>query len=137
MENRSPLRGTPITPVLGDLFQAGLLAILLDPVALLVLLVLLLHGAPGNAVGAVLLAVLILCGVEGLLVDLLGSLGQVVLDAVWQLSDLLVGHRVLLGGSPISRRSSPSSPSRRLRRLPGALVASLQAEFHRFVTVAW
>jgi hypothetical protein len=47
-------------------------AILLNPVALLVLLVLLLHGAPGDAVGAVLLAVLLLGGVEGLLVDLLG-----------------------------------------------------------------
>jgi hypothetical protein len=32
--------------------------------------------------GAVLLAVLLLCGVEGLLVDLLGVLGQVVLHVV-------------------------------------------------------
>src|SRR5215213_1747987 len=66
--------------------------IALYPVALLVLLVLLLHGAPGYPVGAVLLSVLILCGVERLLVDLLSVLGQVVLDVVRQLSDLLVGH---------------------------------------------
>src|SRR5215208_7852176 len=67
-------------------------AILLDPVALLILLVLVLNCAPGNAVGAILLAVLLFCGVEGLLVDLLSVLGQVVLDAVWQLRDLLVRH---------------------------------------------
>jgi hypothetical protein len=35
---------------------------------------------------------MILCGVEDLLVDFLGSLGQVVLDAVWQLRYLLVRH---------------------------------------------
>jgi len=58
------------------------LAILLDPVTLLVLLVLVLNCAPSYTVGAVLLPVLILRGVEGPLVDLLGSLGQVVLDAV-------------------------------------------------------
>ena len=46
--------------------------------------------------GAVLLAVLILCGVEGLLVDLLGSLGQLVLDAVWQLRYPLVRYRTPL-----------------------------------------
>src|SRR5215212_3878075 len=68
-------------------------AILLDPVALLVLLVLVLNCAPGNAVGAIFLAVLLFGGVEGLLVDLLGSLGKVVLDAVWQLRYLLVRHR--------------------------------------------
>jgi hypothetical protein len=69
------------------------LAILLDPVALIVLLVLVLDGAPSHAVGAVLLTVLIFGGVEGLLVDLLGSLGEVVLDAVWQLRYLLVRYR--------------------------------------------
>jgi hypothetical protein len=58
------------------------LAILLDPVAFLVLLVFLLYGASGGAVGAVLLTVLSLCGVERLLVDLLGVLGQVVLHVV-------------------------------------------------------
>src|SRR5215208_7112913 len=68
-------------------------AILLDPVALLILLVLVLYCTPGNAVGAVLLAALLLCGVEGLLVDLLRVLGKVVLDAVWQLRYLLVRHR--------------------------------------------
>jgi hypothetical protein len=71
-------------------------AILLDPVALLILLVLVLYGAPGYAVGAVLFSVLILCGVEGLLVDLLGSLGQVVLDVVRQLGYLLVRYRTPL-----------------------------------------
>src|SRR5215203_1822686 len=75
----------------GDLHGLGSL-LFLYPVALVVLLVLVLHGTPGNAVGAIFLTILILCGVEGLLVDLLGVLGQVVLDAVWQLSDLLVGH---------------------------------------------
>jgi len=50
------------------------LAIFLDPVALLILLVFLLDGAPSDPVGAVLLAVLILRGVEGFLVDLLGVL---------------------------------------------------------------
>jgi len=55
----------------------------LDPVALVVLLVFLLYGTPGHSVGTVLFSILILCGVEGLLVDLLGVLGQVVLNAVW------------------------------------------------------
>jgi hypothetical protein len=68
------------------------LIILLDPVALLVLLVFLLYGAPGDPIGAILLAVLILCGVEGLLVDLLGVFGEVVLYTIRKLSDLLVGH---------------------------------------------
>src|SRR5215210_4213383 len=54
------------------------------------------NGAPGHAVGAALLAVLLLGGVEGLFVDLLGVLGQVVLHVVRQLRDLLVGHPVLL-----------------------------------------
>src|SRR5215218_9030178 len=62
------------------------------PVALIVLLVLVLHGAPGHSVGTILLAILILCGVEGLLVDLLGVLWQIVLDVVRKLRDLLVGH---------------------------------------------
>src|SRR4028119_728458 len=66
--------------------------LLLDPVALVVLLVLLLHGAPSRGVGAALLAVLIFGGVEGLLVDLLGVLWQVVLHVVRQLRDPLVGH---------------------------------------------
>src|SRR5215212_3135809 len=79
-------------------FRERVLAILLDPIALVVLFVFLLYGAPGDAVGAVLLPVLILCGVEGLLVDLLGVLGQVVLHVIRKLSDLLVGHR-----SPFSR----------------------------------
>ena len=58
------------------------LAILLNPVALLVLLVFLLYGAPGDPMGAVLLTVLILRGVEGFLIDLLGVLWQVVLHIV-------------------------------------------------------
>src|SRR5215212_4432139 len=73
-------------------FRERVLAILLDPIALVVLFVFLLYGAPGDAVGAVLFTVLILCGVERLLVDLLGVLGQVVLDVVRKLSDLLVRH---------------------------------------------
>ena len=77
-------------------FRERVLAILLDPIALIVLLVLVLYRAPGDAMGAVLLAVLILCGVEGLLVDLLGSLGQVVLDVVRQLGYLLVRYRTPL-----------------------------------------
>src|SRR5215203_2069221 len=75
----------------GDLHGLGSL-LFLYPVALLVLLVLVLHGAPSDAVGAVFFTVLILCGVEGLLVDLLGVLGQIVLDVVRKLRDLLVGH---------------------------------------------
>src|SRR5215208_3060311 len=67
-------------------------AILLDPVALLVFLVLVLHSAPGYPMGAALLPILILGGVEGLLVDLLGVFGQVVLDVVRKLRYLLVGH---------------------------------------------
>src|SRR5215208_6146061 len=97
MKNQSPLRGLRLHPFYGDVS-----AILLDPVALLVLLVFVLYGAPGYPMGAILLAVLILCGVEGLLVDFLGVLGQVVLDVVRKLRDLLVGHRVLLGSSAIS-----------------------------------
>src|SRR5215208_3597508 len=83
-------------------FRECVLAILLDPVALIVLLVLVLYSAPGDAMCAVLFSVLILCGVEGLLVDLLGVLGQVVLHVVRKLCDLLVGHRVLLGSGAIS-----------------------------------
>src|SRR3712207_911593 len=64
-----------------------------DPVALVVLLVLVLDGAPRHAVGAVLLAVLFFGGAERLLVDLLRVLGQVVLHAVRQLRDHLVRHR--------------------------------------------
>jgi len=65
--------------VQGTLAATGLenvrvLDIFLDPVALLILLVFLLDGAPSDPVGAVLLAVLILRGVEGFLVDLLGVL---------------------------------------------------------------
>src|SRR5215212_2748773 len=71
-------------------------AILLDPVAFLILLVLVLNCAPGHAVGAIFLTVLLLGGVEGLLIDLLGVLWQVVLDALWQLRDLLVRHRTPL-----------------------------------------
>src|SRR5215210_708172 len=83
-------------------FRERVLAILLDPIALIVLLVLVLYRAPGDAMGAVLLSVLILSGVEGLLVDLLCVLGKVVLDVVRKLCDLLVGHRVLLSSGAIS-----------------------------------
>ena len=63
-----------------------------DPVAVLILLVLLLYGAPGDAVGAILFSVLLLCGVKCLFVDLLGVLGKIILYTIWQLRDLLVGH---------------------------------------------
>jgi hypothetical protein len=63
-------------------FYGDVLAILLDPVALLVLLVYLLYGAPGDAMGPILFSVLILRGVEGIFVDLLGVFGQVVLDVI-------------------------------------------------------
>ena len=74
--------------------------LLLDPVALVVLLVLLLHGTPGDAVGAALLAVLLLGRVECFFVDLLGVFGKVVLRAVGKLRDLLVRHRSPFSGSP-------------------------------------
>ena len=57
------------------------LALLGDPVALVVLLVLVLHRASSDAVGA-LLAVLVLGGVVGSAVDPLGVLGEVVPHAV-------------------------------------------------------
>jgi hypothetical protein len=101
-----PHGGTPAAPVVGDA-----LAVLRNPVTLVVLLVLVLDGAPGDAVGAVLLTVLILCGVERLLVDLLGVLGQVVLHTIWQLRDLVVWHPCYSFGSrprlkrfPLARR---------------------------------
>jgi hypothetical protein len=75
----------------GDLHGLGSL-LFLYPVALVVLLILVLHGAPGDTVGTILLTVLLLCGVEGLLVDLLGVLWQIVLDVVRKLRDLLVGY---------------------------------------------
>src|ERR671911_1225169 len=75
----------------GDLHGLGSL-LFLYPVALVILLVLVLHGAPGYPVGAILLTELILGGVEGLLVDLLGVLGEIVLDVVRKLGYLLVGH---------------------------------------------
>jgi hypothetical protein len=58
----------------------------LDPVTLVVLLVLVLDGAPGDAVGALLLAVLLLGGVVGRPVDLLPMLGEVVPHAVRQIA---------------------------------------------------
>jgi hypothetical protein len=64
----------------------------LDPVAVLVPLVFLLHGAPGDAVGAILLSVLLLRGVERLLVDLLGVLGEIVLHIIRELRYLPVGN---------------------------------------------
>jgi hypothetical protein len=75
----------------GDLHGLGSL-LFLYPVALVVLFILVLHCAPGDAVGAVFFTVLLLGGVEGLLVDLLGMLWQIVLDVVRKLRDLLVGH---------------------------------------------
>src|SRR5215217_6770748 len=89
-EDRNPRTRTPTTTEFG---KTCLLAILLDPVAFVVFLVFLFHGAPGDAVGAILLPVLVLCGVEGLFVDLLGVFGEVVLDVIRQLGYLLVGHR--------------------------------------------
>src|SRR5215216_4115626 len=68
------------------------LVLLGDPVAFLVLLVLLLYGAPGDTVSTILFSVLLLCGVERLLINLLGVLREVVLHAVRQLRYLLVGH---------------------------------------------
>ncbi len=47
--------------------------------------------------GAVFFTVLILSGVEGLLVDLLGVLWQIVLDVVRKLRDLLVGYLFSFG----------------------------------------
>jgi hypothetical protein len=64
---------------------------------LIVLLVLVLDGAPSYPVGAALLPILLLCGVEGLLVDLLGVLGQVVPHAVRQVAEVIVRH---LASSP-------------------------------------
>ena len=53
-----------------------------DPLFVLVLLVFLLYGAPGDAVGPILFAVLLLCGVERPFIDLLGVLGEVVLYTI-------------------------------------------------------
>src|SRR5215207_3264227 len=101
----------------GDLHGLGSL-LFLYPVALVVLFILVLHSAPGDAVGAVFFTVLILSGVEGFLVDLLGVLWQIVLDVVRKLRDLLVGHlssfgsleRVMnLGKSRIEMRISRSA----------------------------
>src|SRR5215207_10528855 len=86
----------------GDLHGLGSL-LFLYPVALLVLLILVLYRAPGYPVGAVLLSVLVLRGVERLLVDLLCVLGQVVLDVVRKLRDLLVRHLASSFGSSLGR----------------------------------
>ena len=86
-------------------------ALLLDPVALVVLLVLILHGAPGYPVSAALLPVVLLGGIERLLVDLLGVLGQVVLT--------LSGRSVILSYGIIP--PSPYKPKRKSpagRRVP-------------------
>src|SRR5215217_4399613 len=94
-EDRNPRTRTPTTTEFGKTVRKTVraLAILLNPVAFVVFLVFLFHGAPGDAVGAILLPVLVLCGVEGLFVDLLGVFGEVVLDVIRQLGYLLVGHR--------------------------------------------
>jgi hypothetical protein len=53
-----------------------------DPLSVLILLVLLFYGAPGDPMGAILFAVLLLRGVERLFVDLLGVLWDVLLHTV-------------------------------------------------------
>src|SRR5919112_3229241 len=63
-KGRSPRARAPATTVFGNV---SVLAILLDPVALLILLVLVLYRAPGYPVGTVLLVVLLLRRVESLL----------------------------------------------------------------------
>src|SRR5918995_2562897 len=103
MKNRSPpCEGLRLHPVYGSLS-----AILLDPVAFIIFLVLLLYGAPGDAVSAIFLTVLIFGGVEGLFVDLLGVPWQVVLHVVRQLRYLLVGHP-----APCASRLALSRPVR-------------------------
>jgi hypothetical protein len=74
----------------------------LHPVALVFLLVILLAGAPRDAVGAALLTVLLLCGVKDHFVDLLRVLGQVVLHNARKLV-------IILYGTPLSFRCSPLS----------------------------
>jgi hypothetical protein len=68
-----PLMEAP-SELRGGLQSLGLL-LFLYPVASVVFLDILLHSTPGYSMGAALLPVLLLCGVEGLLVDLLGVLG--------------------------------------------------------------
>jgi hypothetical protein len=68
------------------------LALFGDPLAVLVLLVLVLDGTSGYPVGAALLPVLLFGRVEGFLVDLLRVFGQIVLHAIRQFVDLPVRH---------------------------------------------
>jgi hypothetical protein len=72
--------------------------LLLDPAALVVLLVLVLDGAPGDAVGAFLLAVVIPGGVVGRAVDLLRVLGKLVPHAVRLIAQILVRHLASCSG---------------------------------------
>jgi hypothetical protein len=72
--------------------KASLLLLFLYPVASVVLLVLILHCAPGHPMGAAFLSVLLFCGVEGLLVDLLCVLGKVASYPLWQINELVVRY---------------------------------------------
>src|SRR5215217_6559435 len=81
----------------------GLWSVLLEPVALVILLVLVLDSAPGDAVGAFLLAVLVLGGVVGRAVDLLRVLGEVVPHAVRQIAQVFVRHLASFLGVGLTR----------------------------------
>ena len=72
----------------------------LDPVVSFVLLVLVLHGAPGDPVGPALLAVLLLGRVVGRALDLLRVSGEVVPHAVRQIAQAVVGHDTSLSRTP-------------------------------------
>src|SRR5215208_2959090 len=89
-----PARGShrPVACSLAQLIGRRVSILLLDPLTFFVLLVLLLDGAPGHPLAAILLIVLFLCGVVSCPVDLLGVLGQVVPHTVRQIGKLLVQH---------------------------------------------
>ena len=73
-----PARGShrPVACSLAQLIGRRVSILLLDPLAFFVFLVLLLDGAPGHPVAAILLVVLLLGGVVRRPVDLLGVLGR-------------------------------------------------------------
>jgi hypothetical protein len=91
------------------------ISVVLDPVVSFVLLVLVLHGAPGDPVGPALLAVLLLGRVVGRALDLLRVSGEVVPHAVRQIAQAVVGHDTSLSriARPLfTRRYNASFPRR-------------------------
>ncbi len=92
--------------------ESGVVALALDPVAVVILVILLLDGGPGDPVGALLVLVVLLPGaVERFLLDALSVRREIVLDRIRQVSPVPVRHHSLLS-LPVSDVSTNSVAER-------------------------